>query len=63
MRYILQGNKVWWLPTAISGFLALLGAFLLMFIPETRNTPMLDTISEMKELERKAICKDLEQTS
>lgn len=59
----LLGNKVWWLPTAISGFLALLGAFLLMFIPETKDSPMLDTISEMKELERQARNKGLKLSS
>ncbi|CAH1391234.1 unnamed protein product [Nezara viridula] len=57
------GRKAWWLPTAITGSLALLGAFLLMFIPETRDTPMLDTICEMKELERNARSKNLEGTS
>ncbi|CAH1391235.1 unnamed protein product [Nezara viridula] len=57
------GRKVWWLPTAITGSLALLGAFLLMFVPETKDTPMLDTICEMKELERKAKSKSHEETS
>ncbi|XP_024218359.1 organic cation transporter protein isoform X3 [Halyomorpha halys] len=57
------GKIVWWLPTALSGSLALLGAFLLTFLPETRNTPMLDTICEMKDLEREDLRNDVRRSS
>ncbi|XP_014271301.1 organic cation transporter protein [Halyomorpha halys] len=57
------GKKAWWIPTTLCGSLAVLGAFLLMLIPETRDTPLLDTISEMKQLKMKDLCKDSERTS
>ncbi|CAH1391242.1 unnamed protein product [Nezara viridula] len=57
------GKKAWWIPTTLCGSLAFLGAFCLMFLPETKNTPLLDTINEMKFLEKKAACKDSEQIS
>ncbi|CAH1391250.1 unnamed protein product [Nezara viridula] len=43
------GKKIWWIPTTLCGVLSLLCAFVLFFIPETRDTPMLDTLSEMNQ--------------
>ncbi|XP_014271360.1 organic cation transporter protein [Halyomorpha halys] len=41
------GKIAGWMPTAVCGLLALLGAFFLVLLPETRDTPMPDTIKEM----------------
>ncbi|XP_014271352.1 organic cation transporter protein [Halyomorpha halys] len=57
------GKKFWWIPTTLCGSLALLGAFFLFFLPETRNTPMLDTIKEMSTQESEALCKVSEPIS
>ncbi|XP_014271345.1 organic cation transporter protein [Halyomorpha halys] len=57
------GKKVWWLPTTLCGSLALLGAFLLMFVPETRDTPMVDTIYEMKKVEKESLFKEPERAN
>ncbi|CAH1391240.1 unnamed protein product [Nezara viridula] len=55
------GKKAWWIPTTLCGLLALLSAFLLTFVPETRNTPMLDTIKEMKKHKKQPVFENLEQ--
>ncbi|XP_014271354.1 organic cation transporter protein [Halyomorpha halys] len=54
----MMGKKFWWIPTTLCGSLALVGAFLLMFVPETRGIPMLDTIKEMSQHESEVLCKD-----
>ncbi|CAH1391246.1 unnamed protein product [Nezara viridula] len=41
------GKMAWWLPTTVCGLLALIASLLMIFLPETRDTPMPDTINKM----------------
>lgn len=41
------GKKAWWMPSTACGFFSILAALFMIFLPETRDTPMPDLIHEM----------------
>ncbi|CAH1391239.1 unnamed protein product, partial [Nezara viridula] len=43
------GKRFWWMPTVLCGCLALLGAFFLIFVPETRGAPTPSMISKARD--------------